>query len=364
MKARFAAAMVALSLAVPTAGLAAENPWTAIKKLFHEPVSEFKQQLEQFRPPLKATTKAKAPAKAVRTSEPTETANSDPAPATIPTPVAKPVATKVPDSAPATAAVSRSARALPVKSENDDGVVGQSTAENPVQPTVPIPRPRPDVAIAFASVGSSPAKGKSAEAIGALGAPLGSLRVPPPVARSTCGASLARLGVEALAIAPISEGVCGVQEPVAVAALGGGVTDLTTKAIIACNLAETFANWLGDEVQPAARNILGGEVVGLRVAASYTCRSRNNVAGAKLSEHGRGNAIDISAFNVEGRGWIEVGSGRDRDEVRFLKTIRTAACGPFKTVLGPGSDAYHGDHFHLDLAERTKRGKSRGLYCK
>ena len=90
----------------------------------------------------------------------------------------------------------------------------------------------------------------------------------------------------------------------------------------------------------------------------------NGVSGAKLSEHARGNAIDISAFKIEGRGWIEVGGIHFGAEQRFLKAIRASACGPFTTVLGPGSDAYHSDHFHLDLAERNKRGKSRGLYCK
>lgn len=342
MKARLAAAMVALSLAVPTAGLAGETPWTALKKLFHEPVLELKQQLGQFRPPVKAAPK------------PADAATA-------------PSAIDVPDPVPEPAAPIAQNPAEQMEAARFDRIRRRPATETAGElktALAPIPRPRPDVAIAFASVGPPPATGKSAAALGALGAPLGSLRVPPPAARSTCGASLARLGVEAAAIAPISEGVCGVPEPVAVAALGGGMTDLTTKAIIACSLAETFANWLGDEVQPAAGKMLGGEVIGLRVAASYSCRTRNGVAGAKLSEHGRGNAIDIAAFNIEGHGWIEVGKGRDRDEVRFLKTIRKAACGPFKTVLGPGSDSYHSDHFHLDLAQRTKRGKSRGLYCK
>ncbi|TIQ63130.1 MAG: extensin family protein, partial [Mesorhizobium sp.] len=32
------------------------------------------------------------------------------------------------------------------------------------------------------------------------------------------------------------------------------------------------------------------------------------------------------------------------------------ACGPFKTVLGPGSDADHSLHLHLDLAPRRNGG--------
>ena len=40
----------------------------------------------------------------------------------------------------------------------------------------------------------------------------------------------------------------------------------------------------------------------------------------------------------------------------FLDRIRKAACGPFKTVLGPGSDADHATHFHVDLAKRRNGG--------
>ena len=33
--------------------------------------------------------------------------------------------------------------------------------------------------------------------------------------------------------------------------------------------------------------------------------------------------------------------------------MRALACARFTTVLGPGSDGYHEDHIHLDLAERS-----------
>ena len=32
-----------------------------------------------------------------------------------------------------------------------------------------------------------------------------------------------------------------------------------------------------------------------------------------------------------------------------LATLRTAACGWFTTILGPGSDAAHATHWHLDI---------------
>jgi hypothetical protein len=328
LRTRLVAAAIALSLACPVAGSAEETPWNALKKLFHEPVTEFKQQIEQLRTAAEASKQKPGPEKKV-----TVATEPEKAPTVIPRPKA--------------AAAAEAPKADPA-----------------IVTSAPIPRARPETAFSYAL--DDPVLPKTAKAVAAIGAltlPRPSLIVPPPAARSTCGAALARLGVEASAIAPITEGACGVAQPVAVAALGGGATDLTTKAIIECALAEKFANWLADEVQPASRKILGGEVTGLRVAASYHCRTRNGVSGAKLSEHGRGTAIDIAAFKIEGRGWVAVGGGHSGDEARFLKTVRASACGPFTTVLGPGSDSYHSDHFHLDLAERNKGGKSRGLYC-
>ena len=39
--------------------------------------------------------------------------------------------------------------------------------------------------------------------------------------------------------------------------------------------------------------------------------------------------------------------------LEFLNAISASACGYFTTVLGPGSDAAHSDHLHLDLALRS-----------
>jgi hypothetical protein len=39
--------------------------------------------------------------------------------------------------------------------------------------------------------------------------------------------------------------------------------------------------------------------------------------------------------------------------------FRTAACGYFTTVLGPGANAAHASHFHFDLAMRGKNGDHR-----
>ena len=104
----------------------------------------------------------------------------------------------------------------------------------------------------------------------------------------------------------------------------------------------------------------GGGVAQIKVAAHYSCRTRNNRPGAKISEHGKGKAIDISGFRL--RDGTEITVLKDYDSWQFgpaLRRMRREACGPFGTVLGPGSDRYHNDHFHFDTARH--RG---GAYCR
>ena len=82
----------------------------------------------------------------------------------------------------------------------------------------------------------------------------------------------------------------------------------------------------------------------------FECRSRNRVFGAKLSEHGKGNAVDLRSFRLaDGRALAlsDVTVAKD-----FREGLRDSACHRFTTVLGPGSDSYHESHIHLDLAER------------
>jgi hypothetical protein len=133
-------------------------------------------------------------------------------------------------------------------------------------------------------------------------------------------------------------------------------------ALVRCEVADTLAEWIANTVQPRAKAIFGQNVVSFKVAASYSCRPRNNVRGAKLSEHGMANAIDIAAFTLADGYEINVlddwYSGPSENRT-FLRSIRSEACGPFHTVLGPGSDAEHKDHLHLDL--QKERGG--GPYC-
>lgn len=132
---------------------------------------------------------------------------------------------------------------------------------------------------------------------------------------------------------------CGIADPVLVSDVHG--VTLRPAATLNCDAANALALWVKQGLQPAFR----GQVVQLNVADSYSCRPRNNVSGNKVSEHGSGNAIDISAFVLRNGKILTVDDHYGRQIIRAQK----AACGTFSTTLGPGSDGYHEDHIHLDV---------------
>ncbi|MEN3931242.1 extensin family protein [Microvirga sp. W0021] len=158
-------------------------------------------------------------------------------------------------------------------------------------------------------------------------------------------------------------GACGMQSPFRVSALAEGSVGLKQKLTLACPIIPTIDGWLDDVVKPAALLYFGVPVVDLN-AGSYSCRGRNNRSGAKLSEHSFGNALDVMSFILADGRVITVKGGWNGNPVErdFLREVFTGACERFNTVLGPGSDRYHSDHLHLDLARHDPRGVRR--FCK
>ncbi len=120
-------------------------------------------------------------------------------------------------------------------------------------------------------------------------------------------------------------------------------------ATLRCEMAEAIVNWVRQDLAPGA-SALGGAVAGIENYDSYDCRGRNRIAGAKLSEHGRANALDIRSFRLKDGHIVrptDIAVTRD-----FRLAMKTTACARFMTVLGPGSDGFHEDHIHVDLADR------------
>ena len=155
-------------------------------------------------------------------------------------------------------------------------------------------------------------------------------------------------------------GACGITYPFKVAALAGGTVGLSNRLTLGCPIIPEIDAWLTSTVQPAAQLYYGVEVAEVR-AGSYSCRGRNNRVGAKLSEHSFGNAVDVMSFKFADGRVLSVERGWKGDPVDqdFLREVFVGACQHFTTVLAPGSDIYHYNHFHLDLARHDPRGRRR-----
>ncbi len=149
---------------------------------------------------------------------------------------------------------------------------------------------------------------------------------------------------------------CGIENAVRVRSVSG--IALSQSALMDCTTASALKKWVEGSAKPALSKT-GGGLKGLRVAAHYICRTRNNQAGGKVSEHGKGRAIDISGFQLANGSEISVLQGWSAGGTsKVMRRMHGGACGPFGTVLGPDADRYHQDHFHFDTARYRA-----GTYC-
>lgn len=176
---------------------------------------------------------------------------------------------------------------------------------------------------------------------------------------SQCRRELKALGVRYEDIAPVGNGGaggCGIADPVKVSALAGGIT-VKPAAVLNCRMALAFAQWVKKDVQPAARTRYWSGVDTIHQMSSYSCRTIGNKQGGRLSEHSFGNAIDIGGITLNNgtRVTVHKPGFLALRESSLLNKIRAEACDRFTTVLGPGYNADHADHFHLDLMTRRKR---------
>ncbi|WP_237480546.1 extensin family protein [Lichenibacterium dinghuense] len=225
---------------------------------------------------------------------------------------------------------------------------------------VPLPVPRPPGAAApEAAVPRPEEDGPPAPPVPppmpreAFGPPLPPTPPPPPAPPEpdlACGPLLASGAVVARAAAPVAgSGGCGIASPVTLEAVvlrDGRRVPLVPPALMRCDLARTIADWLRDDVVPATA--AEGELLGVADAAAYACRPRNAIPGGRLSEHARGNAVDLLSFRFARR-VVGLNGGDARGTIAAL---RSSACARFATVLGPGSDRYHEADLHLDLEHR------------
>jgi len=204
---------------------------------------------------------------------------------------------------------------------------------------IPLPQPRPDQAPGAPPPPAQPPEASENE------------EPPPP---SACRLRLtAELAVAPSLPAVVGRGECGVADGVRLEAVwlrDKTRVALTPPAIVRCTFAEAIVQWVREDVAPAVRT-LGGPLKSLDNYAAYDCRGRNRVAGAKLSEHGKANALDIRSVKLANGTLLGLTDPQVAKDFRL--GLRKSTCARFTTVLGPGSDGYHEDHVHVDLAERA-----------
>jgi hypothetical protein len=198
----------------------------------------------------------------------------------------------------------------------------------PARSEIPLPQPRPDTASPAPAAGAPPSPSAC-------------------VARLKDDVAL----VEALPPVTGADG-CGVEDPVSLAAV---ITKekkripVSPPVVLGCAAAEALAHWVRDDVV-AIVGLLGTSLSGLSSGQGYQCRGRNGIAGAPMSQHGRGNAMDLRALLLaNGTSANPTDTALPRE---FRERIKASACAHFTTVLGPGSDGHHDIYIHLDVAPR------------
>lgn len=173
-----------------------------------------------------------------------------------------------------------------------------------------------------------------------------------PATPSACQLRLVKIAVFQALPTLVGAGECGATDAVAMDTVilpDQSKVAVTPPATLRCPMAEEIAHWVRDDVVPAVKDF-GAPLRGLDNLASYDCRGRNNVRAAALSEHGRADALDVRDFKLaDGQTLVLTDVNVAKD---WREAIRSSACARFSTVLGPGSDGYHEEHIHLDLAER------------
>lgn len=226
------------------------------------------------------------------------------------------------------------------------GVSGEASAN------VPLPRPRPAEAPAI----DGPQLEQGGAADRGSASPQAEEARPPEL--SACRQAL----TESIAIAPSipaikGPGGCGGEDLVRLEAIVLPSTQrvaVKPAAILRCTMATAVADWIRTDMAPLAAT-LGTTISELDNFDSFECRGRNRVKGAKLSEHGLANALDVRGLKLANGNMLSLTDRTVPRETR--EKVLASVCTRFMTVLGPGSDWYHEDHIHLDLAQRRNNYK-------
>jgi hypothetical protein len=183
-------------------------------------------------------------------------------------------------------------------------------------------------------------------------------------AASICLAKLIGGGAGAEAVsapAPSVEG-CGINAPArlsSITVMRGDVVSLPDRPLVACAFAAVLTDYVRLVVAPLGEAMLHAKVAAIETGPGYECRTQDRIAGAKISAHGHGLAVDFVAITFADKRRVLIERQTGADEASLVRAVRMAACGWFTTVLGPGADAFHATNMHLDVEQHGSSGRYR-----
>lgn len=167
-------------------------------------------------------------------------------------------------------------------------------------------------------------------------------------AAATLAASLAGSGsIEPLPDRQTGEG-CGFEGAWRVAGLPGIAVGEPLR--LSCPMLLSLAMWERHGLQPAAQRHFGQPVTRLRHAGSYACRNLYHRPTGPRSRHATADALDVTGVVLADGATVRLLRDWDTDTPAgaFLEDAHRSACRWFDGVLGPGYNAAHRDHFHLE----------------
>jgi hypothetical protein len=220
----------------------------------------------------------------------------------------------------------------------------------PIAETPPLPRPRPAEAPPRTAAREPPAEAAKPEL----------------TIDQACLDRLGADGIEfqSITIPPTTKSGCAIDTPVRLKAIKLAprwrtLIRLPDEPTLSCRFAERFGHWVRDLVAPLIAGELAVELKSVRTGPGYECRNRNRAETGKISAHASGLAADVASFELANGRTLSVKPDGDDHMRATFSAIRVAACGWFTTVLGPGSDAAHAEHMHVDIIQHGSSDRYR-----